>query len=178
MSDLDDRVVLPGEPFPLGAIWDGAGTNFSLFSEHADDVVLCLFDDEGAEEQIEQTRGEAHNWHCYLPGVGPGQCYAYRVFGPYDPATGQRFNDRKLLVDPYAKAIDGPVDWDRANVLPYVPDGSEEADLEPDDEDDAAAMPRSVVADPAFDWEGVGPPRTRWAETVIYETHVKGFTMR
>jgi isoamylase len=170
--------VLPGEPFPLGAIWDGAGTNFSLFSEHAEQVVLCLFDDEGAETQIELDRGEAHNWHCYLPGVGPGQRYGYRVFGPYDPPSGRRFNDRKLLVDPYAKAIDGPVDWDRANVLPYVPDGSEEADLEPDDEDDRDAMPRSVVADPAFDWEGVQPPRTRWAETIIYETHVKGFTMR
>jgi isoamylase len=183
MSEVEEirepeRAVLPGEPFPLGAIWDGAGTNFSLFSEHAERVVLCLFDDDGAEEQIEQHRGEAHNWHCYLPGVGPGQCYAYRVFGPYDPASGHRFNPRKLLVDPYAKAIDGQPDWDRANVLPYVPDGSEDADLELDDEDDAAAMPRSVVADPAFDWEGVQPPRRRWAETVIYETHVKGFTQK
>jgi glycogen operon protein len=182
MSDVDgrgsERAVLPGEPFPLGAIWDGDGTNFSLFSEHAERVVLCLFDAEGAEEQIELDRGEAHNWHCYLPGVGPGQCYGYRVFGPYDPGAGHRFNGRKLLVDPYAKAIDGQPDWDRANVLPYVPDGSEEADLEADDEDDVAAMPRSVVADPAFDWEGVQAPRTRWAETIIYETHVKGFTMK
>src|SRR5690242_6898987 len=101
MSDVEDRraperVVLPGEPFPLGAIWDGAGTNFSLFSEHAERVVLCLFDDQGVEERIEQDRGEAHNWHCYLPDVGPGQCYAYLVFGPYDPASGQRFNGRKL----------------------------------------------------------------------------------
>jgi isoamylase len=168
--------VLPGQPFPLGAIWDGAGTNFSIFSEHAERICLCLFDSERGERQIEMTRGEAHNWHCYLPGVGPGQRYGFRVHGPYDPESGHRFNPRKLLLDPYSKAIDGPVDWDRANVLPYVPDGSEDADLEADDEDDVEAMPRSVVADPAFDWEGVEAPNTRWAETVIYETHVKGFT--
>jgi glycogen operon protein len=169
--------VLPGRPFPLGAIWDGEGTNFSIFSQHAERVCLSLFDEERDERQIELTRGEAHNWHCYLPGVGPGQRYGFRVHGPYDPASGHRFNPRKLLVDPYSKAIDGPVDWDRANVLPYSPDGSEDADLEPDDEDDVEAMPRSVIADPAFDWEGVEPPATRWAETVIYETHVRGFTM-
>jgi glycogen operon protein len=168
--------VLPGHSFPLGAIWDGRGTNFSIFSEHAERVVLCLFDEERGETQAEMGRGEAHNWHCYLPEVGPGQRYGFRVHGPYDPESGHRFNPRKLLLDPYAKAIDGPVDWDRANVLPYSPDGSEDADLEPDDEDDVEAMPRSVVADPAFDWEGVEPPATRWAETVIYETHVKGFT--
>jgi isoamylase len=177
VTDNDAEIdVLPGKPFPLGACWDGAGTNFSIFSEHAELVVLCLFDSARTERQIELSRGEAHNWHCYLPGVGPGQCYGFRVHGPYDPESGHRFNPRKLLLDPYAKAIDGPVDWDRANVLPYSPDGSEDADLEPDDEDDAEAMPRSVVADPSFDWEGVGPPNTRWAETVIYETHVKGFT--
>ncbi|HVW45423.1 MAG TPA: glycogen debranching protein GlgX, partial [Solirubrobacterales bacterium] len=181
MSDVHaghEPQVLPGKPFPLGAIWDGRGTNFSIFSEHAERVCLCLFDEDRHETQIDLTRGEAHNWHCYLPGVGPGQRYGFRVHGPYDPASGRRFNPRKLLLDPYAKAIDGPVDWDRANVLPYVPDGSEDADLEADDEDDVDAMPRSVVADPAFDWEGVEPPNTRWAETVIYETHVKGFTMR
>ena len=179
MSDAHDgQQVLPGKSFPLGATWDGAGTNFSIFSEHAEGVFLSLFDGDRNETQIELSRGEAHNWHCYLPGVGPGQCYGFRVHGPYDPAAGHRFNPRKLLVDPYAKAIDGQPEWDRANVLPYVPDGSEDADLEADDEDDVDAMPRSVVADPAFDWEGVKPPNTRWAETVIYETHVKGFTMR
>ncbi|HWH20932.1 MAG TPA: alpha-amylase family glycosyl hydrolase, partial [Solirubrobacterales bacterium] len=171
-----EQQVRPGQPFPLGAIWDGQGTNFSIFSAHAERVVLCLFDQDRGETQIDLNRGEAHNWHCYLPEVGPGQRYGFRVHGPYDPAAGHRFNPRKLLLDPYAKAIDGPVDWDRANVLPYSPDGSEDADLEPDDEDDVEAMPRSVVADPAFDWEGVEPPNTRWAETVIYETHVKGFT--
>ena len=105
--------------------------------------------------QIELTRGEAHNWHCYLPGVGPGQRYGFRVHGPYDPEAGHRFNHHKLLLDPYAKAIDGPVDWDRANVLPYVPDGSDDADLEARRRRRREAMPRSVVADPAFDWEGV-----------------------
>jgi isoamylase len=179
MSDQHEgyqQQVLPGKPFPLGACWDGQGTNFSIFSEHAERVCLSLFDEARNETQIELNRGEAHNWHCYLPGVGPGQRYGFRVHGPYDPNAGHRFNPRKLLVDPYAKAIDGPVDWDRANVLPYVPDGSEDADLEADDEDDVEAMPRSVVSDPSFDWEGVEPPNTSWAETVIYETHVKGFT--
>jgi isoamylase len=180
MSDVGEtreQLVLPGRPFPLGATWDGEGTNFSLFSEHAEQVFLCLFDDEETEMHLELTRGEAHNWHGYLPGVGPGQRYGFRVHGPYEPEAGHRFNHHKLLLDPYSKAIDGPVDWDRANVLPYVPDGSDDADLELDDEDDREAMPRSVVADPSFDWEGVEPPNTRWADTVIYETHVKGFTM-
>jgi isoamylase len=171
--------VWPGQPFPLGAIWDGGGTNFSLFSEYAEGVELCLFDDAGEETRIEITQRRALNWHCYLPGLGPGQRYGYRVRGPYDPLEGHRFNPAKLLIDPYAKAIEGVVDWAHdANVLPYVPDGTEEADLEPDDEDDAAAMPKSVVIDDAFFWEGDRPPRVPFADTVIYETHVKGFTMR
>ena len=169
----------PGEPFPLGAIWDGGGTNFSLFSEHAERVEICLFDDEGEETRIEISQRRALNWHCYLPGVGPGQRYGFRVHGPYAPSGGHRFNPAKLLIDPYAKAIDGVVDWVHdANVLPYVPDGTEDADLEPDDEDDALAMPKSVVIDDAFLWEGDRPPRVPFADTVIYETHVRGFTMR
>jgi isoamylase len=172
------REAWPGEPFPLGAEWDGRGTNFSLFSENATRVQLCLFDDDGAEERIDVQERTAHNWHCYLPGVGPGQRYGYRVHGDYDPRAGHRFNPYKLLLDPYAKAIDGPVRWDAANALPYVPDGSETADLELDDEDDADAMPRSVVVDQGFDWEGDTPPRRPWHETVIYETHVRGFTIR
>jgi glycogen operon protein len=170
------REVWPGQPFPLGPVWDGQGTNFSLFSEHADRVELCLFDGEGREERIELTERTAFNWHCYLPGVGPGQHYGYRVRGPYEPTRGQRFNAEKLLIDPYAKAIEGPVRWDRAAVLPYVPDGSEDADLEPDDEDDADAIPKCVVVDGGFDWEGDVWPQTPWHETVIYELHVKGFT--
>ena len=119
-----DVMVWPGEPFPLGATWDGGGTNFSLFSEHAERVELCLFDDDGDETRVEVTQRTAHNWHCYLPDVGPGQRYGYRVHGPYAPAEGQRFNPAKLLIDPYAKAIDGVVDWSHdANVLPYVPTG-------------------------------------------------------
>ncbi len=173
------NVVWPGRPFPLGAIWDGGGTNFALFSEHAERVELCLFGEDDEETRIVLTQRRALNWHCYLPGVGPGQRYGFRVYGRYAPAEGHRFNPAKLLLDPYAKAIDGVVDWAHdANVLPYVPTGEEDADLEADDEDDAAAMPRSVVIDDAFFWEGDRPPRIPFADTVIYETHVKGFTMR
>jgi isoamylase len=171
--------VWPGRPFPLGATWDGGGTNFALFSESAAGVELCLFDDGDGETRIPMTQRTALNWHCYVPEVGPGQRYGFRVDGPYAPEQGHRFNPNKLLLDPYAKSIDGVVDWTHdANVLPYVPTGEEDADLEPDDEDDAAAMPKSVVIDDAFFWEGDRPPRVPFADTVIYETHVKGFTMR
>jgi glycogen operon protein len=172
------REVWPGRPFPLGATWDGQGTNFALFSENAHDVTLCLFDDTEVEERVELSEVTAHTWHCYLPGVAPGQRYGFRVEGPYDPSNGNRFNPSKLLIDPYAKSIEGGVRWDAANVLPYTPDGTEDADLEPDDEDDAEAVPKSIVVDVDFWWEGDTPPRTPWNETVIYETHVKGYTMR
>jgi isoamylase len=169
--------VWPGRPFPLGATWDGEGVNFSLFSENAERVELCLFNHEGDEEQrIEVTERTAFNWHCYLPGVGPGLHYGYRVYGPYRPEEGLRFNPAKVLIDPYAKSIDGPVRWNEGNVLPYVPDGTDDDDLEPDDEDDAYAVPKSVVIDPYFDWEDDRPPNTPLQDTVIYETHVKGFT--
>jgi glycogen operon protein len=168
-----------GDPFPLGATWDGYGTNFSLFSEHAESVQLCLFDDADRETRIEMNQRRALNWYCYLPECRPGQRYGFRVHGPYAPQEGKRFNSNKLLLDPYAKAIDGVVDWAHdANVLPYVPTGTEDADLELDDEDDAAAMPKSVVVDDGFDWEGDRPPRIPFVDTIIYETHVKGFTMR
>jgi glycogen operon protein len=170
--------VWPGRPFPLGPTWDGNGTNFSLFSENAERVELCLFDDDGTETRIEVVERTAHNWHCYVSGVGPGQKYGYRVHGPYDPAGGSRFNAAKLLLDPYAKAIDGTIRWHEANVLPYVPTGADDADLEPDDEDDADAIPKCVVVDPQFYWEDDRPPNIPFHETVIYETHVKGFTMR
>jgi isoamylase len=168
----------PGQPLPLGPTWDGQGTNFSLFSENAERVVLCLFDEHDRETRIEMTERTAFNWHCYVPGVGPGQRYGYRVHGPYAPELGHRFNAAKLLIDPYAKAIEGPVDWDHGNVLPYVSDDSDDADLEPDDEDDAEAIPKCVVVDPSFDWQDDEHPRTPWHETVIYEVHVKGFTKR
>ena len=171
--------VWPGKPFPLGATWDGGGTNFAIFSEHAEGVELCLFDDDGTETRVPMTARQALNWHCYLPGIGPGQRYGYRVRGPYAPSEGHRFNPAKLLIDPYAKSVDGVVDWaSDANVLPYVPTMHDDADLEPDDEDDAAAVPKAVVIDDGFIWEGDRPPNVPWVDTVIYETHVRGFTMR
>ncbi len=166
----------PGLPFPLGATWDGHGTNFSLFSENAERVELCLFDDADAETRVELDERTALNWHCYLPGVGPGQRYCYRVHGPYAPREGHRFNPAKLLLDPYAKAIDGTVAWERANVFPYRWQGSPDDDLEPDLEDDAEAIPKCVVVDPAFDWEDDQHLRTPWSDTVIYEAHVRGLT--
>ena len=169
--------VWPGKPFPLGASWDGRGTNFSIFSENAERVELCLFDD-GHETRIGLEEHTAFNWHCYVPGTGPGQQYAYRVYGSYDPASGRRFNPHKLLIDPYAKAIEGPVQWERASVLPYVPGPEPDADLELDDEDDADAIPKCIVVDERFDWEDDRPPGTPWNETIIYEVHVKGFTKR
>jgi glycogen operon protein len=168
------RAVWPGRPFPLGPTWDGDGTNFSLFSENAEGVDLCLFDEEEHEERIEVEQQTAHVWHVYLPGVGPGQRYGYRVRGRWDPAAGQRFNPAKLLIDPYAKAIDAPILYDRARTFAYVP-GREN---DPDPGDSAPAIPRGVVIDHGFDWEGdvrLGRPL---AETVIYELHVKGFTRR
>jgi isoamylase len=167
--------VWPGRPFPLGATWDGEGTNFSLFSENAGRVELCLFDDEDRETRYELTEHIAFNWHGYLPGVGPGHRYGFRVHGPWDPTRGHRFNPAKLLIDPYARAIDGPVRWEAARVLPYVLVGPD-PDLVRDDEDDAAAVPKCVVVDPGFDWEGDARLETPWSETVIYEMHVKGFT--
>ncbi|MDQ6746203.1 MAG: glycogen debranching protein GlgX [Actinomycetota bacterium] len=171
--------IAPGRPFPLGASWDGSGTNFSIFSEHAERVELCLFDEEGNESRVEMPGRRALNHHCYVPAVGPGQRYGFRVHGPYAPREGHRFNPCKLLIDPCAKAIEGIVDWGHdANALAYVPTGEEDADLEPDDEDDALAVPKSVVIDDAFLWEGDRLPRLPFADMVIYETHVKGFTMR
>jgi isoamylase len=168
----------PGRPFPLGATWDGSGVNFALFSENAERVELCLFDASDHETRVEVGLHTAHIWHCYVPGLGPGQRYGFRVHGPYEPNAGHRFNAHKLLIDPYAKAIEGPVSWDLANTLPYVPGPDADADLEADDEDDAEAIPKCVVIDPAFDWEDDRPPDTDWNDTVIYEVHVKGFTKR
>jgi isoamylase len=171
------RQVWPGAPFPLGATWDGAGTNFSLFSEHAERVELCLFDGD-VEERVPLAERNAFTWHGYLPDVGPNQRYAYRVHGHYHPPEGHRFNAAKLLIDPYAKAIEGAVDWSAAHVFPYVMDGSEDADLRADGQNDAAAIPKCIVVDPGFDWEGDEQPNTPWSSTVIYEVHVKGFTQR
>jgi isoamylase len=168
--------VWPGHPFPLGPTWDGSGTNFAIFSENAERVELCLFDTEDRETRLALEQRTAFNWHCYVPGVGPGQRYGYRVYGSYDPVTGRRFNPHKLLIDPYAKAVEGPVDWEAANALPYVASGEADADLYVDETDSAPAIPKSVVIDPGFDWEDDRPPNHPWPELVIYEVHVKGYT--
>ena len=175
------RDVWPGRPFPLGATWDGNGTNFSLFSENAERVELCLFDDDDIEERIEVTERTAFNWHVYLPGVGPGQRYGYRVHGPYDPRAGHRFNANKLLIDPYAKSIEGKVRWNRGNVLPVRPRPRRPATTPTSSATTRTPRSRSpsrVVVDDRFDWEDDRPPDTPMDKTVIYETHVKGFTMR
>jgi isoamylase len=169
------RILLPGRPFPQGATWDGIGVNFSLFSESATAVHLCLFDskDMAKPAEIYSLREVTGNcWHGYLAGVKPGQLYGYRVSGPYDPANGHRFNPAKLLIDPYAKAIAGDVDW-HAPVFGYPKGGS---DLLMDDQDDSDGVPKSVVTSSHFDWENDRPPRTPLHDSVIYEAHVKGMT--
>ncbi len=171
--------ISPGKPYPRGASWDGHGVNFAIFSENALAVELCLFDNlEDEEERVRVALPEvtAHVWHGYLPGIRPGQLYGYRVHGPFAPEQGHRFNPSKLLIDPYARALAGRVDW-RAPVLGYNL-GSSREDLEPNDEDDAWGVPKGVVVDDAFDWEGDNPPRIPWQDSIIYEAHVRGFTMR
>jgi glycogen operon protein len=164
----------PGKPYPLGARWDGTGTNFALFSEHAEAVELSLFDSEGHEARIPLSEPTAFIWHGYLPGVGPGQRYGFRVHGPYDPGAGHRFNPAKLVIDPYAKAIEGRVDW-HPSVFGYELGGD---DTVIDERDSAPHVPKSLVTNPFFDWGDDRHPRTPWYETIIYETHVRGLTMR
>jgi isoamylase len=165
--------VWPGTPYPLGARWDGRGTNFAVFSEFAEGVEICLLDRENYEVRIEMNEVTAFIWHCYLPGIGPGQRYGFRVHGPHDPQRGHRFNPSKLLLDPYAKAIDGNVDWD-PSVFGY-PLGHD--DVVPDDRNSAPHVPKSVVINSFFDWDNDRHARTPWNETIIYETHVKGISM-
>jgi isoamylase len=164
-------LIWPGDPYPLGATYDGAGTNFSLFSEVADRVELCLFDEAGAETRIPLTEADGFVWHGYVPWVSPGQRYGYRVHGAYDPAQGLRCNPAKLLLDPYAKAIEGEVRWDEALFSYRFADRAAR-----NDDDSAAYLPKSVVINPFFDWGDDRPPRTPYHETVIYEAHVKGLT--
>ncbi|MCC6829865.1 MAG: glycogen debranching protein GlgX, partial [Thermoleophilia bacterium] len=162
----------PGSPAPLGASFDGAGTNFAVFSEVAEAVELCLFGDDGAEERIALTEHEAFVWHCHLPRVGPGQRYGYRVHGPWNPGEGLRCNPAKLLLDPYARAVEGEVDWAPA-VAGHARDDPDAMDTE----DSAPHVMRGVVINPFFDWQDDRPPRRPYSETVIYEAHVKGLTM-
>jgi isoamylase len=169
--------VLPGLSYPLGVTWDGAGTNVALFSEHATKVELSLFDDAGDREieRIALPEYSNHVWHGYVPELGPGARYGFRVHGEYAPEAGQRFNPHKLLLDPYARAVDRTIQWsDR--VFGYRVGSGPDADLHPDERDSAPAVPRSVVVDPAFDWGADRQLHTPWHETVIYETHVKGMT--
>ena len=170
----------PGNPYPLGATWDGSGVNFALFSEHATGVELCLFDGpegkQGEVARIPLTEQTHHVWHTYLPEARPGQRYGYRVHGPYEPAQGHRFNPAKLLLDPYAKAIDGTVRWSDALFAYQV--GHPDADLSRDERDSGPFIPKGVVIDPAFTWGDDRPLRIPWNETIIYEVHVKGLTAR
>jgi len=165
--------IWPGSPYPLGSTFDGGGTNFAIFSEVAERIELCLFDEEGVESRVALPERDGLVWHGYLPRVGPGQRYGYRVAGPYDPAAGLRCNPSKLLLDPYAKAVDGTIDWNEA-LFSYRfgdPDSYNDTDSAP------YAM-TSVVINPYFDWAGDRPLRVPYNETVIYEAHVKGMTMR
>ena len=165
----------PGDPYPLGATWDGSGTNFSVFSQTAESVELCLFDEAGAETRLELPELDAYVWHGYLEEAEPGQLYGYRVHGHYDPEQGLRANHAKLLLDPYAKAVAGKVRWDQAV---YSYDLSDGDDRVIDRTDSASSMPKSIVIDAAFEWADDRRPRTPWHDTVIYETHVRGLTCR
>jgi isoamylase len=171
--------IWPGQPYPLGATWDGEGVNFALFSENATAVELCLFAGPDENREVTRIRMPEHTnqvWHVYLPDARPGQLYGYRVYGPYAPAEGHRFNPAKLLLDPYAKAITGRLRWSEA-LFGYTV-GHREADLARDERDSARGMPKCVVVDSAFNWGNDRFPRTPWHKTIIYELQVKGFTAR
>jgi isoamylase len=167
----------PGIPHPLGATWDGQGVNFALFAENATGVELCLFDKRMGETQtttIQMTERTHQMYHCYLPEVKPGQLYGYRVHGPYDPANGHRFNPAKLLIDPYARAIAGTIEWN--DTLFGYEVGDKDEDFKISNTDSAPFIPKSVVIDNAFDWQGDKAPKIPYHRSIIYETHVKGFT--
>jgi isoamylase len=174
----DRQSVWPGQPYPLGATWDGEGVNFALFSEHADEVELNIFYRRSRTGPV-TIRLREHTdqvWHCYLPLARPGLLYGYRVYGPYAPSQGHRFNPNKLLLDPYAKSIRGDINWSDAHFGYRI--GHAKHDLSFDRRNNAAGMPRCEVIDPAFTWGDDRPPRVPWSDTVIYELHVKGFTIR
>jgi len=163
-----------GKPYPLGSNYDGSGVNFSIFSENANGVELCLFDQAGKESRIKIKECTHNSWHIYLPDIKPGQLYGYRVYGPYDPGNGHRFNPNKLLIDPYARAIDGVIKWNDA--LFGYDLRSRDKDLSYSETDSAPFVPKSVVIDQTFDWRNDHLLYTPIEKTVIYELHVKGFT--
>ncbi|RPD50573.1 glycogen debranching protein GlgX [Paracnuella aquatica] len=169
--------VYPGHPFPLGATWDNEGVNFAVYAENATGVDLCLFDPENPAYESVNIRVKErtnHVWHVYVPGLQPGQLYGYRVYGPYDPENGHRFNPNKLLIDPYAKAISGTIQW-HDSLFGYEV-GHPDGDLSFSETDSAPYIPKSVVIDHNFDWEGVQQPNIPYHESIIYEAHLKGFT--
>ena len=178
MTRQTDPIVWPGRPYPLGATWDGEGVNFALFSESAQKVELCLFDQFGRREIHRVLLREQTDqvWHCYLPEARPGLLYGYRVHGPYEPTKGFRFNRNKLLLDPYAKQIQNSLKWHDSHFGYRV--GHRNEDLSFDRRDSAPGMLKAVVVDPAFTWGTDRPPHTPWHRTIIYEVHVKGFTIR
>lgn len=171
-----DRQIWPGQSYPLGSKYDGAGTNFAIFSDVAEKVELCLIDAECNEERILLDEVDAHIWHCYLPGVKPGQRYGFRVHGPYNPAEGKRCDPSKLLVDPYARAFDGEFDG-HPSLFSYDTNDPENPEGR-NTEDSLEHTMKSVVVNPFFDWGSDRSPNTPYNETVIYEAHVKGMTMR
>ena len=173
----DQHSVRPGSPYPLGSTWDGAGVNFALFSENATGVELCLYDSQDTTLEVGRIKIEEvthHIWHVYIPGIQPGQLYGYRVHGPYEPENGHRFNPNKLLVDPYAKALSGTINWDNSLFAYQI--GSEEQDLSFDTTDSGPFLPKSIVIDQNFDWEGDRPGKVPYHDSIIYEAHVKGLT--
>ena len=170
--------VWPGRPYPLGATWDGEGVNFALFSAHAEKVELCLFDRSGNREEARIALPEYTDevWHAYLPDARPNLLYGYRVSGPYDPANGHRFNPNKLLIDPYARSLHGRLRWGDALFGYRV--GSQRSDLSFDRRDDTRQVPKCRVIEPAFTWGEDRRPQTPWEETIIFELHVRGITVR
>ena len=178
MTRQSDPIVWPGRPYPLGATWDGEGVNFALFSESAEKVELCLFDQFGRREihRILLREQTDQVWHCYLPEARPGALYGYRVHGPYEPTKGYRFNRNKLLLDPYAKQIQNGLKWHDSHFGYRI--GHRNEDLSFDRHDSAPGMLKGVVIDPAFTWGADRAPHTPWHRTIIYEVHVKGFTIQ
>ena len=176
---MTQQATFPGRPYPLGATWDGSGVNFALFSEDAEAVELCIFDKPYGSSEVERIRIREQTdfvWHIYLPEARPGMIYGYRVYGPYDPARGLRFNPNKLMLDPYAKATTGPIEWS-GNMFAYpLASRRRDRDMLLDEADSSPGMTKGVVIEPAFSWGDDRPPKVPWHDTVIYEAHVKGLT--